>query len=224
MAQPATEAEEHHKRGLALMTSTPKDYTAAAEAFAKAYELDRKPRYLFNLALAQRLGGHCRDAIASYRAYLETAPTEDNAANARIGLERCEKAVANEPPAPPITTAPPVAPSPAPVRVTRGAWHDDGLGNTLVISGGVSLIASVGFYVFARRAASASFEPGPLADYETNRDRAKAFQVAAVIGAGTALVLVGGGFVRYATRPARRVEVTFAPTSSGGVVAIGGSL
>src|SRR5215208_5665294 len=90
VAQPSKtnpDAERHHQRGLQLLREEPKDFAAAAAEFAAAYKIDPRPRYLFNLALAQRLGGACRKAIDSYRAYLETRPPEIYANDARVGIE-----------------------------------------------------------------------------------------------------------------------------------------
>ncbi len=92
-AQPA-KAVEHHKRGLDLLKRQ-KDYKGAAREFQAAYEVDKDPKYLFNLALAQRLDGDCRAAIETYRAYLATDPPEVNATNANIGIARCEEALAS---------------------------------------------------------------------------------------------------------------------------------
>lgn len=229
-AQPPNDAEQHHRRGLELLRAAT-DYAAAIEAFAAAYRLDQKPRYLYNLALAQRLANKCGDAIESYRAYLATGPSEDNAANARIGIERCEQTLAAakpvvDPPKPIVT--PPVVPAVRDRRdvvspTTRGPWYRDRLGNGLAIAGGVSVLASAGLYLLARDAAAATFDAGPLADYETQRDRTKRFQVASVVTAGIGVALVAGGIVRYSIRPTRTVDVTVAPTSTGGTVVIGGS-
>jgi hypothetical protein len=95
-AKPDRRAEQHHQRGLRFLREEPKDFAAAAAEFAAAYEIDPRPRYMFNLALAQRLGGACRKAIDSYRAYLATSPPESYAADARTGIERCEKLLGAE--------------------------------------------------------------------------------------------------------------------------------
>ncbi len=114
--KPDPEAERHHRRGLKLLREEPKDFAAAAAEFAAAYAIDPRPRHLFNLALAQRLGGECRKAIDSYRAYLETHPPEIYAKDARTGIERCEQilatAAASTPPAPPVEPQPEAPPSP----------------------------------------------------------------------------------------------------------------
>ena len=56
-------------------------FDAAATAFKKAYELSKKPKLLFNIAQALRLGGHHADAIYFYRTYLRLVPDADNHAD-----------------------------------------------------------------------------------------------------------------------------------------------
>jgi len=104
------DAERHHQRGLKLLREEPKDFAAAAAEFSAAYEIDPRPRYMFNLALAQRLGGECRKAIESYRAYLATEPAEVYAKDARTGIERCEQILAAA--TSPAVAAPPTAGEP----------------------------------------------------------------------------------------------------------------
>jgi hypothetical protein len=263
-AKPNPDAERHHQRGLAALRAEPKDFTTAAAEFAAAYAIDPRPRYLFNLALAQRLGGACRKAIESYRAYLDTHPPESYAGDARTGIERCEKLLAAEADVPlavdpkpaepprlveqtrpdetrpgtpgtPATPATPgaarpgagpdqsadlVAHSPSPAR---GPWYRDRAGTALVVTGAAAGIAGAVCYVLARRAAAATFDPGTLDDYESNRGRAGALQTASWITTGAGAALIAGGVIRYATRPAaRRGELALRPTTSGIALVLGG--
>jgi tetratricopeptide (TPR) repeat protein len=249
-AQPAKanpEAEQHHQRGLRFLREEPKDFAQAAAEFAAAYEIDPRPRYLFNLALAQRLGGACGKAIASYRAYLETHPPEGYASDARVGIERCEK-LAAAPPAPPpldskladpsgISEPPPAGqlqPStPGAAKPGAGAsrgveiaprpWYRDRAGTSLIVAGGISAIAAAACYALARDAAGATFDPGSLDDYDSSRARAGALQTASWIAAGAAGALIAGGAIRYATRPApRRAELAIRPAPSGIAMVLGG--
>ncbi len=244
-AQPADDAAAHHRRGLKLLTESPKDYAAAAAAFAAAYRLDPEPKYLFNLALAQRLGGHCREAIESYRAYLAVEPPPVNADNARIGIERCEQMLGAEAVQPadrqpadrqpadasPADTLPadtrradptPADRTPAAPLAHSPARERDRLGTGLLLGGGGAAAASLTLYLLARSAASATFEPGSLGDYEANRDRASRFGAASWITAGASAALVTAAVIRFATRR-RPADVTVAPTAGGAGVLIGGS-
>jgi tetratricopeptide (TPR) repeat protein len=54
------------------------NYEAAIGDFQRAYQLDADPGYLFNLAQAQRLAGHCAEAAASYRKFLVLVPQPPN--------------------------------------------------------------------------------------------------------------------------------------------------
>jgi len=264
-ADPA--AEEHQTRGKRLLT-VDKDYAAAEAEFAAAYAIDHDPRYLFNLALARRLGGKCRDAIASYREFLATHRDGPYANNARAGIDICERILAREPPpAPrcgdgvlagaeacddgnadagdgcsatctvdmgwacsgqPSSCSRIALPPPAVVVETRAPWYRDRLGNTLTISGGVVAIAAVTLQLLARRAASSTFDFGPLDDYESSRDRARLYETTSWIAAGTGVALIAGGVIRYAIRPdrvvrERRDAVTIVPRSDGATITFGGS-
>jgi tetratricopeptide (TPR) repeat protein len=115
------------------------NYEAAIGDFQRAYQLDADPGYLFNLAQAQRLAGHCADAAASYRAFLEVVPHPPNVDRIKEWIattDACarDRALAPTstpsppPPAPPIAIAPSIAatttvharPSPLPAYVAAG--------------------------------------------------------------------------------------------------------
>jgi hypothetical protein len=243
-SKPNPDAERHHQRGLAALRAEPKDFAAAAAEFAAAYAIDPRPRYMFNLALSQRLGGECRKAIESYRAYLETHPPELYANDARIGIEHCEKRLAAEAdvdvppavdpkPADPPRLVEPAPPGDRPGRAAdlvahrpppaRGPRDRDRAGTALVVAGGASGIASAVCYVLARSAAAATFDPGTLDDYNSDRGRASALQTASWIAAGASAALIAGGLIRYATRPTvRGAELTLRPTTTGIAMVLGG--
>jgi hypothetical protein len=222
-AQPARAlAKEHNRRGAKLLVESPRDLAAAELAFETAYSLDPDPMFLFNLALARRLGGKCREAIETYRAYLRTDPPEADAANARIGIERCEQTLATTTPptGQPIATAidKPIDPSLSP----SPHWS----GSVLLVTGGVSTIASVTLYILARRAGSSTFDAGPLAEHELQRDRAATLQTATWITAGAAgLMVAAGGAIYLLTRRGSRppVEVGVETKQSGAALVVGGS-
>jgi len=99
------QAQARYVRGKELFGA--KQYAAAAEEFAAAYELDPQAKFLlFNLGVARRMAGSCTAAIEAYRAFLAAGPPERLAGNARVGIERCEKIVASLPPAPPEPAQP----------------------------------------------------------------------------------------------------------------------
>jgi len=229
-AQPASvdaEAEAHRERGVKLLTESPKDYTAAAREFAAAYKLKADPKYLFNLALAQRLGGNCREAIDTYKRYLATDPPSVNANNARIGIERCEETLAAQPrpddDPKTVLEPPPVGEraerSPAPIRTDeRPIWRRDPLATGLVLAGGAATLTGITLNVLARRAASSTFEPGRLDDFERARDRAATYQTTSVIAVGAGAALIAGGAIWFLTH--RKTGGTIHATGNG--VAVGG--
>ena len=221
------EAADHHSKGVKYLTETPRDYAAAAREFAVAYKLDANPKYLFNLALAQRLGGDCRAAIESYRAYLATVPPDLNAKNANIGIAKCEEILAAIPKPPEEPVEKPIEPvgEPKPVEppkpietppiepIEPRKAHRDRLGIGLLIGGGVAAGASFTFWMLARSAASSTHDVGSLEDYEANRDRAEGFQALSLISGGVSIALFAGSVIRFAT---------VKPAGDGVTVAVGG--
>lgn len=92
IAQPLEQtAADHHKHGKELFKA--KDYAGAATEFAQAYAYDPLPKYLFNLAQAQRFDGDCKAAIDSYQKFLDTGPDKDDVEFAKTGIETCKKAL-----------------------------------------------------------------------------------------------------------------------------------
>jgi tetratricopeptide (TPR) repeat protein len=122
-------------------------YDEAIDAFQRGYELSARADFLYALGQAQRMKGDCRAAIASYRAYLRTAPSERAAVPARQNIDRCEHELANAPPPtpPPAPVEPATPPAPTIVVVTpKPRVRDDraaailaGLGGAALVSGAV---------------------------------------------------------------------------------------
>jgi tetratricopeptide (TPR) repeat protein len=198
----ADDSEAHYEKGKQLYAE--KDFAGAVAEFQAARAIDPQPRYVFNLAQAQRMAGRCGDAIASYEAFLATGPVEAQAGVARAGIEKCK------PPPPPVTApVPPTVPAQAPlfqqpvhrdvVERPRPRWYRDRWGDALVAAGAASAITSVSLYVLARRAASATFKTGTVDEYEANRERAGTRQTWAAVMAGVSALFVGGGVVRFVT-------------------------
>jgi tetratricopeptide (TPR) repeat protein len=146
-ASPAGELLERGLRSYAVGR-----YDEAIAAFARGYELEARPDFLYALGQAQRMKGDCRAAVASYRAYLRTSPPARGAVPARQNLDRCEHELANEPaptvtppsvaPPPAVITPPPaVAPPPLPppfrVRDDRAAAILAGVGGAGIVAGAV---------------------------------------------------------------------------------------
>ena len=112
----ADDSEAHYDKGKQLYAA--KDFVAAVAEFAAARAIDPQPRYVFNLAQAQRMAGQCAEAVTSYEAFLATAPVEAQASVARGGLEKCKAQLTQlSPPPPPAKPQPPV-----PSALTTASW------------------------------------------------------------------------------------------------------
>src|SRR5436853_2163989 len=86
VAQPLDQtAADHHKHGKELFKA--KDYAGAAAEFAQAYAYDPLPKYLFNLAQAQRFAGDGKAAIETYQKFRDTKPGHDDVEFANTGID-----------------------------------------------------------------------------------------------------------------------------------------
>ncbi len=65
------------------------DYDAVTTALEQAHAIDPRPSFVYALAQADRLGGRCAAAIDRYAEYLELAPPDGAAAEARLAIEEC---------------------------------------------------------------------------------------------------------------------------------------
>jgi tetratricopeptide (TPR) repeat protein len=206
------DAQEHYVHAKQLFAD--KSYAAAADEFAKAYELDPSAKFLlFNLGLAQRMASACPAAIASYREFIAAHPPDELVANAQIGIDKCTAALAATEPKTLPHQPPPPAPAPAPEP-----WYHDSLGDALVIGGVVSALAGGAFYLLAHNDASNTFSAPSLLEWQSNKDAASTDQTVAWIATGVGASLVVAGAIRYATRPAPALSV--AATRGGAAVAL----
>src|SRR5204863_3154893 len=99
------------------------DYAAAIAAFDAGYAIDPHPDFLYAKAQAQRLGGDCRGALGTYRAFLETSPAAEEAQLARDNVAKCEHVL--------VASLPPDPVKP-PMRIDDGpAWWRDRAGVVL---------------------------------------------------------------------------------------------
>jgi tetratricopeptide (TPR) repeat protein len=230
-------AQSRYQRAKKLYEA--KQYAVAGDEFAAAYELDPQAKFLlFNLGVARRMAGSCREAIEAYRAFLDAGPPDQLAGNARIGIERCEKIVATLPepakpdraiaptPTPeasadPEPSAPPIASAPL-LTDEDEPWYRDRTGNVLVIGGGLVSGTAAALYVLARRRAAVTEAPLSLEDYEGNRVGASRMQLASAITGAAGAVLVVAGLIHYAAyRPGPR-RVAAVPVEGGALVVAGG--
>ena len=212
-----------------------KDYAAAIAAFDAGYAIDPKPEFLYVKAQAQRLGGDCRTAIATYRAYLATHPPHDKVEYANANIDRCEKQLAAEPAAPAQPEEPAPAPSPPPPQpatarpappplvpsdvAPRSRWSDR---TSWAIAGGsaVALGVGVAFALLARGAADDATNAEDLFEWEAAHD---AWAVDRRVAQGATLVGLALGVaaaVRFASAPTAGARV--AVSHGGGMVMVEG--
>lgn len=67
-------------------------FEPAIEHFAKAYEAEPAPEFLFNIAQAHRQLGRCHKALFFYRRYLRLAPDSPQAPQVRLRIQNLEPA------------------------------------------------------------------------------------------------------------------------------------
>jgi tetratricopeptide (TPR) repeat protein len=119
-------------------------YDDAIPALQRSYELDPKLETLYSLAQAERLGGHCPDAIVHYNKILDAAPEPSLAAAVKNNMGLC--VVAKDRDKHDSTTSTPVA-------VVQPAPPKPATMNPVLVSllggGGLLLGASLGLLVAA---------------------------------------------------------------------------
>lgn len=139
---PATQDNPHF--ATAVQAWKQQRWPEAAEAFARAYDLDPRPEYVFARAQSLRFAQQCAEAIEAYRGFIALDPPRGAVDEARDHIEACggDPDGASEPvPAPVSPPSPSVDPStPAtavesrPEDLARPWWRDRG-GHALGWSG-----------------------------------------------------------------------------------------
>jgi tetratricopeptide (TPR) repeat protein len=89
------------------------EFQQALDAFREAYRAVDDPSFLFNIAQCERQLGHKREAVRSYRAYLNNAPATPNREQVKQLITQLDKEIADEQATvkmPPTTVTPPPPP------------------------------------------------------------------------------------------------------------------
>ena len=172
-----------------------KRYDEASELFARAYQLEPSPLFLYARAQVERLAGRCEIAVVLFRDFLEA---EDDPAARRPAeghLEQCEKILAEREPPP---AEDPPEPDPVPPPPSPRPWYTDALGGALSASGVVVAAVGFGLYGRARVLENNADESDNVQDYGDTIERASTLSQAglALVGIGGAVLL--GGVIRYA--------------------------
>jgi tetratricopeptide (TPR) repeat protein len=186
-------------------------YDDAIAALQRSYELDAKLDTLYALAQAERLGGHCPDALVHYNKILETATEPSLAGAVKNNMGLCVTAKDRDkhestPSAAVVITKPP---RPSPLVVT------------MLAGGGVVLGTSVGLLVAASSSQDAAGTAMTFDEYDRLTRRAGlerglgyTFAALGVAGLGASVYLM----VRKESPP----PVSGAVTSQGAAVFVQG--
>jgi hypothetical protein len=100
------------------------EYEEAIAAFQAGYRSKPLPLFLFNIAQSARKAGKPELAVDYYRQYLEREPlvSAPQRAEAQLELERLQKRLAAQPPAPPVrSVAEPAVAAPSVVAISTPA-------------------------------------------------------------------------------------------------------
>jgi len=167
------------KLDIGLAQYTAGHYEAAIVELEAAYEIDPDPSLLFTLAQAERLAGHCDEAVPRYRQFISSRPSVDAVELANNGIALCKAA------------------APKGVVFTGELpWYKNPVGGAVV--GGVIVAGvGVGFLIAASGTRDRADHAQTSDAFEDYLDRATTQRrigvTFAVIGAG----LVGGGLAYH---------------------------
>jgi tetratricopeptide (TPR) repeat protein len=230
-ADPNAQAKAHFKQGRDYQEQG--YYAKAAEEYKAAYELDRRPEMLFNIAQAYRLAGDCDESAWMYRRFLDTNPVGDHRTLAESHLASVEKCGSGglRVTAPTPKQDALAVPEPATSVVTYSdpdrrsrTYKRVGLGTAI---GGGALLAGAAIFAFdsydASKTVAETYQHGgkwdDIKDVDARGKRSAT--IATVMGVGGGLAVVSGAVLFAVGRhyeQAQRVAVT--PTAHGAQVSL----
>jgi len=211
-ADPNAQAKAHFKQGRDYQDQG--YYAKAAEEYKTAYELDRRPEMLFNIAQAYRLADDKQQALDYYQQYLAAQPEGLGAAESRQHVEELQRQIeaarAAPPPPPPPPAATELRSSPA-LRIAG-----------LATAGGGAIALGIGikFGIDARAAGddiskhTGDWTLADQAHYEAGQ-RAQTIMVIAYVTGG---VLVATGGVLYVLGTRTHVVPVVSASAAGAVL------
>lgn len=215
----AERARSHFKQGKAFQDAGA--YERAAEEYKLAYEADKRPEMLFNIAQVYRLAKLKERALFFFKQYLEKQPEGAGADEARkhvVTLQRQLDDEAAEKQAPPPTVLP-LESGP----VEQVTFEDQGRGLRysgigVATVGMLALGAGLKFGFDARSASrdisdhSSTWTNAEKARFEDGERADRNMKIAYVISGA---LLVGGGVLYYLGDRAREARVTTYITPQG---------
>lgn len=159
-AAPAGNAAADAKIASAKQHYAKAEMGAALADLAEAYHLDPRPDLLYAMAQIEVELGDCAGAVAHYKQYLATNPSQKAKDAATKSKEACEAKLGVtptepvKPPPPDATIVTPPPPPPPAMVVTSRPFYKDGLGDGLAVGAVIAGGAGLGLYLVANAAAS----------------------------------------------------------------------
>lgn len=181
----------------------------AWDAIDEAEALAPKPFYEYMRGLIRQAQGRCDRAVEHWARYLDSNPTESDAADVRVLIDECGglPEPAPEPtldptpvppgPDPEVTPDPELAPTPSD-RPATTPWHRDVTGGVLLGVGLASLATGGGLLLGARQQQRRGPQGASLMVHDTRIRRARGLSYGAIAAGTIGVALVVGAIVRYA--------------------------
>lgn len=163
------------------------DYEGAKELLLRMYAIDPQPTLLFALGQAELNLGNYDAAIRYYETFLESNPSEEQAALAQqaIGAARMRKA--EGPKDKPDDTPPPPPPEQPTPPAESKRWTLTHTG--LVAFGGAAVLLGTGLMIYSRTLAND--HSGSLSTYDSRLDQARSTRWTGVGIAAAGTLLIG---------------------------------
>jgi len=205
-ADDKTNARALQQQGIDLYKA--KKYDDAIAALAKSYQLDAQFDTLYALAQAERLGGHCPEAIPHYTKILEqtsdpvlAAAVQNNMGLCVTGADRDKKqeCAATQPAAPVVATKPP----------------SNKLGISLLAGGSLFAGAAIGMFVAASNSQDAAGTAPTYDDYDRYTGRAGLERGLGYAFTGAAVVSINISVYVLMRKPAETSPTVSASYMSG---------
>jgi tetratricopeptide (TPR) repeat protein len=206
-ADDKTNAKALLQQGVELYRAS--KYEDAIAALKKSYQLDPQYDALYALAQAERLGGHCPDALVHYRQILEKTTEPSLAGAVKNNMDLC---VTSDPPEHSGSTpkeSPPMAVTAAPRARTSV------VGLTLVAGGSVLLGSSIGLLLAASQSQDSAANAPDYDTYLARSDRAGTERGVGYAFMATGAVAIGAGVYVLLRRP-KDASPTVSASVSGG--------
>jgi hypothetical protein len=221
-------AKKQFDRGVKAYTAG--DFTAAADAMGKSYELEKDPETLFAWAQAERKLDDCEKAVELYNELLVYDLPAENRKVIESNVAECKEILAAKAPKvedtpkepePSPEKAEPIE-APPPPREGGRAWWKDPVGDGLVIVGVGGLVFGGVKLASAASADSDKSNATSYADFQRFSDKATSDGKVGMIAAGAGGALVVLGVIWYATHRDHEHTVTGWLGPTGGGVGIAG--